>query len=75
MGNKLLTETLQKRRKNQKHIDMFPPMSSKIRSNQQIIIDDPIYEEIEIEDDDEAISENNFTFWENHKRLLLTQDE
>ena len=54
---------------------MFPPMSSKIRSNQQIIIDDPIYEEIEIEDDDEAISENNFTFWENHKRLLLTQDE
>lgn len=75
-GNKLLSETIQKRRKNQKHIEMFPPMSNKIRSNQQIIIEsDPIYEEIEIEDDDDAISENNFTFWENHKRLLLTQDE
>ena len=34
-GNKLLTETLQKRRKNQKHIEKnFPSMSSKIKSNQ-----------------------------------------
>jgi len=41
-----------------------------------LIESDPIYEEIEIEDDDEAISENNFYLkWENHKRLLLTQDE
>jgi hypothetical protein len=37
---------------------------------------DPIDEEIEIEDDDEHLSENNFySSSENHKRFLLSHDE
>jgi len=52
--------------------NIFP---NKIKSNKIIIESDPIYEEIEIEDD-ELMSENNFyTRWNDHKRLLLTQDE
>lgn len=43
------------------------------RQSSKIIFEsDPIYEEIEIEDD-ELMSENNFyQKWNNHKRLLLT---
>jgi len=49
--------------------NIFP---NKIKSNKIIIESDPIYEEIEIEDD-ELMSENNFyTRWNDHKRLLLT---
>ena len=46
------------------------------RNSSKIIFEsDPIYEEIEIEDE-ELMSENNFyQRWNDHKRLLLTQDE
>jgi len=49
--------------------------SNNRNSNKIIFEGDPIYEEIEIEDD-ELMSENNFyQRWNNHKRLLLTKDE
>ena len=41
-----------------------------------MIESDTIHEEIEIEDDDDLLSENNFYLaWQNHKRFLLTKDE
>lgn len=40
-----------------------------------LIESDPIYEEMEIEDDDYQSENNFYTNWENHKRKLLTQDE
>lgn len=59
--NKLISESIQKRRMASRHIDrdlykQFP----KKRANRSILIEsDPIHEEIEIEDD-ELLSENNF---------------
>jgi hypothetical protein len=73
MDQRLISESIQKRRKASKHIDrdvynQFP------QGRQMLIGSDPI-PEIEIEDD-ELLSENNFYLsWQNHKRYLLTRDE
>lgn len=56
-------------------------MGSKLSTGKkQILVEStvPIYEEIEIDEDehDDLMSENNFySCWDNHKRLLLSQDE
>jgi hypothetical protein len=64
-GQNLISESIQKRRRNSKHIDrdIYTQFPSK-RSNKQILNmeSDTIYEELEVEeiDDDELLSENNF---------------
>ena len=53
-------------------------MGSKLSTgNKQILVEStvPIYEEIEIDEDEQndLMSENNFySCWDNHKRLLLS---
>lgn len=68
---KIISESIQKRRKANKHIEL-----GSLNRNRSILIQsDPIDEEIEV-DDDELYSENNFYIsWEQHKKYLLTQDE
>jgi hypothetical protein len=68
---KIISESIQKRRKANKHIEL-----GSLNRNKSILIQsDPIDEEIEV-DDDELYSENNFyVSWEKHKKYLLTQDE
>jgi hypothetical protein len=73
MDQRLISQSIQKRKKASKHIDrdiynQFP------QGRQMLLGSEPI-PEIEIEDD-ELLSENNFYLsWQNHKRYLLTQDE
>jgi len=74
-GKKMISESIQRRRKATRHIDHMLT-SQRITTNRNMFFEsDPITEENEI-DDDELFSENNFyQEWENHKRYLLTQDE
>lgn len=76
----LISETIQKRRKTSMHIDHMKGESKMLKARnftqKQIYMQsDPIYEEIEVEDED-LLSENNFyATWEQHKKKLLTLDE
>ena len=74
-GKKIISETIQKRRKATMHIESKLMKPNITRHKSILIQNDPIQEEVEI-DDDELFSENNFyVSWEKHKKYLLTQDE
>lgn len=76
-GKKIISESIQKRWKVTQHItNNLSGNHSRIKTLKSGLIEsDPIYEEIEIEDDDYQSENNFYTNWENHKRKLLTQDE
>lgn len=74
---KIISETSQKRRKAIMQIKSDGNFVGNISkySKHHLLQSDPIYEELEVEDDEPKSEYNFYTTWENHKKKLLTLDE